>query len=109
MQKIRLLAVLLMLLSASSAGHAFSINAISLPLDREITAQLSEDLVDLSASYLTTTANNFNTRVSFPSIAILTGEDIRLLSKYKAYYFSSRFLEPGLSQPDIIFPFHTFL
>ncbi len=109
MQKIRLLAVLLMLLSASSAVQAFSIKAIPLALDNEITAQLSEDLVDLSASYLTTIADNFNTRVSFPSSTILTGEDSRLQSKYKAYYVSCRFLKPGLSLPDIIFPFHTFL
>ncbi|CAM4123210.1 hypothetical protein [Gillisia limnaea] len=109
MQNIRLLAVFLMLLSASSPGHAFSINAIPQPLDNEITAQLSEDLVDLSASYRTTTVDNFNTRISFPSSTILTGEDSRLLSKSKAYFFSSQFLKPGLSLPDIIFPFHTFL
>jgi hypothetical protein len=109
MKKIRLLAILLMLLSASNLGHAFSINAISLAIENEVNAQLSEDLVDLSASYLTTTADNLNIRVSFPSNAILAGEDFRLLSKTKAYYFSSRFLKPGLSLPDIIFPFHTFL
>lgn len=109
MQNIKLLAVLLMLLSAGSAGHAFSLNTITLPLDKEITAQLSEDLVDLSTSYRTTTADNFNTRISFPTSTILTGEDSRLLSKSKAYYFSSQFLKPGLSLPDIIFPFHTFL
>ncbi len=109
MQNIRLLAVFLMLLSASSTSYAFSLNVIPLPVDNEITSQLSEDLVDLSSSYLTTSADNFNTRISFPSGTILTGEDSRLLSKSKAYYSSSRLLEPGLSLPDIIFPFHTFL
>lgn len=105
-----MLGVLFMLLLASSSFHAFSIDAIPIPLDNKITAQqLSEDLVDLSASHLTTSIDNFNTRVNFPSSAILTGEDSRLLSKSRAYYFSCHFLVPGLSLPDIIFPFHTFL
>ncbi len=109
MQNIRTLGVLFMLLLASSSFHAFSTDVNPISLDNEITAQLSEDLVDLSTSHLTTSIDNFNTRLSFPSIAILTGEDSRLLSKSRAYYFSSHFLVPGLSLPDILFPYHTFL
>ncbi len=109
MQNIRLLAVLLILLSAKSAGYAFSINAVPLSLCNEITVLLSEDRIDLSTSYLTTISDNLHNRISYPSGTIPTGEDIRILSKSKGYYISSRFLEPGLSLPDIIFPFHTFL
>jgi hypothetical protein len=109
MRNIRLLAVLLILLSAKSAGYAFSINTVPLTLCNEITVLLSEDRIDLSTSHLTTISDNLNNCVSFASNIIPTGEDIRLLSKSKAYYISSRFLKPGLRLPDIIFPFHTFL
>jgi len=109
MQNIRLLGVLFMLLLASSSFHALSIDAIPVPLNNEIASQLSEDVLDLSASHLTTSIDTFSNRVYFPSSAILTGEDSRILSKSRAYYFTSHYLVPGLSLPDIIFPFHTFL
>lgn len=109
MQHIRLLAVLFLLLSAKTAGYAISLNTAPLNLCDEITVLLSEDQVDLSTSYLTTITDNFNLRPSSLLSTVPTGEDIRLLSRTKAYYYNSRFLKPGLSLPDIIFPFHTFL
>tara|TARA_R100000935_G_C2779414_1_gene141036 strand:+ start:461 stop:790 length:330 start_codon:yes stop_codon:yes gene_type:complete len=109
MQNIRLLAVVFMLLSAGSTTYAFSSNDFSLPVEKEVNSQLVEAQFEFSASYLTTYAENLNTRLSFPSNALLPAEDSRLLSKSRAYYSISRLLEPGLSLPDLIFPFHTFL
>lgn len=109
MPNIRLLAIVLMLLSAGTTTYALSSNVISFSVDKEISSQLVEDQFESSGFYLTTSAENFNTRLSFPSPALLPVEDSQLLSKYRAYYSISRFLEPGLSLPDLIFPFHTFL
>ncbi len=108
MLNFRLLSVLFILVFAN-AGHAFSINAVPQGLCDKVSILLTEDHVDLSTPFLTTVSDNFHYHVSFPSGVIPTESDIRLLTKSKAYYYSSRFLKPGLSLPDIIFPFHTFL
>ncbi len=108
MLNFRLLAVLFILVFAN-ARHAFSINAIPQGLCDEVSILLSEDHVDLSTPFLTTVSDNFYYQISFPSGDIPTESDIRLLTKSKAYYNSSCFIKPGLSLPDIIFPFHTFL
>jgi len=109
MQNKRLLVLLLILLTAKIAGYAFSKNEVSQTIGEEITVVLSQDRIDSSTSYLTTKFENFNNYVSFISINLPVGEDIRLLTKFKAYYNSSRFLKPGLSLLDILYPFHTFL
>ncbi|WP_034917207.1 hypothetical protein [Gillisia sp. CAL575] len=108
MHDFRLLAVLLILVF-TNAAQAFSINEVSQGLGVEVSISLSEDHIDLSTPFPTTACNNFYNHISFPSGYIPTESDLRILTKSEKYYINSRFIKPGLSIPDIIFPFHTFL
>lgn len=109
MHHYRLIVIILFLLAGSGSTYAFSLELPQTFLDKEVNPQISEDLQALSPSHLARTADFFKVRINLLSPAIFVGEDFREYSREIAYFSIDRFINPGLSLPDIIFPFHTFL
>lgn len=101
--------MLVLLLSGSSIGVAYPSVINQVPLEKDYTAQLSEDLQNLSYSHLVTSVDLFNKRVSFSSLPFVTIENSQEISRSKSYFSISSLIEPGLGLADVIFPFHTFL
>jgi hypothetical protein len=110
MHKFRLILLLLLLLiPASGQTFAFSIEINPYSQIIETGSQVSEDFQDLMPSRLSTSFDILKVRV-FPGYPpILVTENNREFSRRRAYCAQSRFIIPGLSIPDTIFPFHTFL
>lgn len=109
MKNFRILAVLLLLLSGSNFGFAFDSGINQVPLEKENTSHLSEDLQDLSYSHPVTTVDLFKKRHSFSVSAFAVIENSREISRSESYFSVSYLIEPGLGLADIIFPFHSFL
>ncbi|MDT0689979.1 hypothetical protein RM549_09305 [Salegentibacter sp. F188] len=109
MLKLKLVLILLLLLCGGSS-FTMSASEIDHPeINNELKTQFSEDPGDLSPSYLSTSNFLFKNRLSYYSIAFLGEENSREQSRSKAYFLVHRFIEPGLSLIDIIYPFHIFL
>ncbi|MCM4161114.1 hypothetical protein FHG64_08245 [Antarcticibacterium flavum] len=109
MNILRFILILLLLVPTSGQTFAFSIEINDEPLLIEAGSQVSEDFQDLMPSRLSTSFDILKERI-FPTYhAVQVKEDNREFSRSKAYSAQNRFITPGLSIPDIIFPFHTFL
>jgi len=109
MKNVRIIALLVLLLSGSSIGFSFPSGINPVPLEKENTSQLCEELQDLSSSHLVTSVDFSNKRVSSSSSPFATIENSREISRFKGYFSIRTSIEPGLSLADIIFPFHSFL
>jgi len=109
MKNVRIIAMLVLLLSGSGIGFAFPSAINQVPLEKENISQLSEDLQELSSSYLVTSVDLFNKRLSFSSTPSATIENSQEISRAKGYFSTRTSIDPGLGLSDIIFPFHSFL
>lgn len=109
MQLIKLILFFVLLVSTSGHSFAFSFEINDEPLQIEAGSQVSEDLQDLMPSRISPSFDILKERIFPGNPAILVKENIREFSRSKAYCAQCRFITPGLSIPDIIFPFHSFL
>ena len=109
MNQVRILAVLLLLLSGSNTGFAFTSGVAQFSLENDSPAQLSEDLHDLSCSFLLKALDLFNKKAPVTLLPFDRTENSRENSRSKGYLSISNLIEPGLSLAAIIFPFHSFL
>jgi len=109
MKNVRIIAVLFLLLSGSNFGFEFDFGINQVPLEKENTSQLSQDLEDLSSSHPVTTVDLFNKRHSYSASAFAVIGNSREISRSESYFSVSYLIEPGLGLADIIFPFHSFL
>ncbi len=109
MKNVRIIAMLVLLLSGSGIGFAFPSDINPVPLEKENTSQLCEDLQHLSSSHLVKSVDLFNKRVSYSSSPFATIENSRKISRSKGYFSTRTSIDPGLGLSDIIFPFHSFL
>jgi len=109
MQNLRLIFVLLMLIFSSGPAYVFSADTQSAFEDTDTGSLISEDFQDLSPSRISTSISFLPEQTFTGSHTIFSEENCRAYSRDKAYLSSSLLIEPGLSPPDIIFPFHTFL
>lgn len=109
MQNIRFLALLILVFSTASTSYAHSFTFAKIAAEQQNIPDLFEDITEGSPAWLSVTAEVVKSRLPFIPVAFLPENTYKGFSKAKAYYAGSRFLEPGLSLQDIIFPFHTFL
>lgn len=109
MQNFRLIFVLIMLIFSSGPTYVFSLNTQQAFQEIETGAQISEDFQDLSPSRISASISVIQQHTFTGTPTILSEENCREYSRDKAYFSCSLLIEPGLSPPDIIFPFHTFL
>ena len=109
MSSLRLVLILFLLLTASSTINMFASEIEQTHWNYDVEGQISEDLSELSPSHLSALPDIFKIRPGFSSKTFISEESSRSFSKSKAYFSSNRFIEPGLSKSDLIFPFHIFL
>lgn len=109
MQNLKWILVLVLLLNCGGINYVFSSEVHQSKLNTEAGTQISVDIQELSPSRISTSISFFQERVFPGSHKILSEENCREYSSDKAYFSKSLLIEPGLSPPDIIFPFHTFL
>lgn len=109
MNKVRIIALLLLLLSGGSFSFAIPSGIDKVSLENENGYHLSEDFQDLSYSNLVTPLDLFTKRITHSATPLLTYENLRESSRVKGYFSISYLIEPGLGLADIIFPFHSFL
>ena len=105
----RFFLILILLLSGGSTTYLYASELEQFHFDDQIEAQFSEDFGGLSPSHLSTSKDFLNNGSTNYSTNFKYEENTRVQSKTKAYFSINRFIEPGLSLPDIIFPFHIFL
>lgn len=102
--------VILLLLSNSAANDSFSSERLSFHVENEVGSQVSEDLQELSPSRISASVDYSQKRIpSFFPHSTPSAENSEKISRENAYFSFTHLIEPGLSPPDIIFPFHTFL
>lgn len=110
MQNLRLILILLLLLSGGISGHGFSSEMPETTPIKEYQTEISEDIPELSPSRISSSTSIFLPFRLHSSLGAIPVEvSARENSKAKAYFSCSRFIEPGLSLSDIIYPFHIFL
>lgn len=99
-----------LLLMGGSTNFLFSSELPKSGSENTATSYFAEDFQELSPSRLSNSTIDFlNYRFSSScSTAIPTEEKWCDYSRSKAYFSSSRFIKPGLSLTEIIFPFHFF-
>lgn len=105
----RLVIIFILLLSSSITNCLNASETGSFVIDSEIESQFSEDLGDLAHSHLSVSKDYLKDRSKEYSTNFKYNENTRKLSRAKAYFSVHRFIQPGLSLPEIIFPFHIFL
>ena len=109
MSSLRWVLILFLLLSGSSTINIFASEREQSHWNYDVENQISVDLSELSPSHLSALPDIFKIKPGFSSKTFISEESSRSFSKSKAYFSSNRFIEPGLSKSDLIFPFHIFL
>lgn len=109
MHRIKLILIFLFLINAIKSNLAFSSNFPHSFSDQALNFHLSENIYTLSPGHLPSSQKLSNVKVSTPIIFIVIGENIEVSSRENTYFSTHRLIIPGLSLPEIIFPFHTFL
>jgi hypothetical protein len=109
MPNFRLLFIFILLLSSSITTCLNASETDHIAVDSKIESQFSEDLEDLAYSHLSVSKDFLKDRSKEYSTNFKYNENTRKLSRDKAYFSGHRFIQPGLSLPEIIFPFHIFL
>lgn len=104
-----ILIVILLLLGSSGTNDSFSSERLPFHLENEVGSQVAEDLQELSPSRISSSVDYFQKRIQTYPHATLFVRNSKKISREKAYFSFTHLIEPGLSPPDIIFPFHTFL
>ncbi len=108
MHRLKLFLIFLFLINACKFTYAFSSNFHHSFSDQEVNFQFSEDISALSPGHLPSTEKLLKVKVNTPFTVNIIGENIEVSSREIAYLSTHRLIIPGLSLPEIIFPFSYF-
>jgi len=97
------------MLSGGSTMNLYALDLEPFHSENKTEAEFSEDLGFISAIHLSTSQDFLNNRFGKCLTSFKYAENTSEQSKSKAYFSENRFIEPGLSLSDLIFPFHIFL
>lgn len=110
MQNFWLVVGFFLLLTGGNTGYGNLSETPANLFEKDVRVQFSEEFEELSPGHVSTsTTEVLNSRSNLLSPAIPAKENSREYSKSKTFFSVYRFIEPGLSLADILFPFHVFL